>query len=879
MRTITGADGTLVLWLRRLVAERDLRAVAPDGDPRAHALRVLVAAVSGEFAQYRAIVENVSAAVARNDEQLATVAAATVQHVDLVRETRAAAAEATAGAAGVTEAAEALERLADTTGVHGEAASAGLAGMRAALDDLGARLRDGAIPLRTVVESTAGIDGFLASLTRLAKQAQLLGINAAIEAAHLADEGRRFAIVANEVRALSTSTHDSARRVAGIVGDMREAGARVEGAIRTSDTATQTARDDVAAASLTLTEAHGAIAGIEMTIAELSKTAGAQTAALRNVVDSMDAIAAHADEASASARIAAELGIDAVRKRVVADVTSWRAVAAYDLPTMSEDPFSRWVAGLADGTSRLDDAPSFDSEDALLGEAVREFVETVNAAQREVHLAIAHLATGVARNGFAWGEIGLSLSRLGAQLDAVRTALRESAAAAHDAARLAAQIRELAEAMQRRYDEALGTVDRALVRIEGAAQSVQEIGRFVESAVDASTRADEVLDVIEHISSETNLLALNAAIEAAHAGDAGRGFSVIASEIRSLALSTTESAQNVARLLAEVRSGGRSLHDTFDAAASQTSTVDAAAQEVRAAIGALRTDLGDAVERGLSVTATAEEQSRSLERILASADRSARAVDESGTAARDERRAALMDLVPSTYVVAGRRPIGLAAEQIRPFVARVAERVEAAIDAAVARGAVRTDQLFDFRYEELRGERVRALARLFDVSRVPAEGFDPPKFAAPYDAAIDISIADILDEEMKRAGSFRPLTIILSDINSFLWGYPRHFMADWTGDPRVDNQTNRIKRFNEERFTMQNARCALERGDIVPHRAMYSAFVEAGCVMERPADERPWRVRVYARDTSVVYNELAMPVYVGSRRHSTVRFIYDADVI
>ena len=70
-----------------------------------------------------------------------------------------------------------------------------------------------------------------------------------------------------------------------------------------------------------------------------------------------------------------------------------------------------------------------------------------------------------------------------------------------------------------------------------------------------------------------------------------------------------------------------------------------------------------------------------------------------------------------------------------------------------------------------------------------------------------------------------------------------------------------------------------ERGDDVPRRAPYSAFVEAGCVLDRPAGERPWRARVYARDTSVVYNELAMPVYVGARRHSTVRFIYDADVV
>lgn len=879
MTTITGAEGTFALWLRRLVADRDLRLPAPTGDPRGAALQALVAAVSAEFGRYREIVESVSAAVARNDEQLATVAAATTQHVDLVRETRAATAEAGAGAAGVAEAAKALEALAGATGVHGGAATSGMAEMRAALEDLAARLRDGAEPLRGVVDATAGIDGFLASLNRLAKQAQLLGINAAIEAAHLADEGRRFAIVAGEVRALSTSTHDSARRVGGIVGDMRSAGARVADAIAASGASTKTACDDVDAARATLSEAHGAIGRIEAAIGELGKTARAQTTALQNVVEAMDAIAAHADEASASARVAAELNLDAVRKRVVHDVGSWRIAPAGELPAIAGDAFSQWVRGLAEGTTSLEDAPPFDSSDALLGEAVREFLETANAAQREVHSAIGHLATAVARNGFAWSEIARSLTRLGTQLDAVRSALSESTAAAHEAARLAAQIRALAEAMQRGYDDALQTVDRALFRIDGAAQSVQEIGHFVESAVDASTRADEVLDVIEQISSETNLLALNAAIEAAHAGDAGRGFSVIAAEIRTLALSTTESAQSVARLLADVRTGGSALHETFENAAKQTSSVDAAAREVRAAIGALRGDLDEAVERGLAVTATAEEQTRSLERILESAVRSARAVEESGVAARDERRAALMDLVPSTYAVAARRPIGLAVERIRPFVDRIAERVEAAIEAAIARGAVRADQLFDLRYEEIRGERIRTLARLFDVSRVPSEGFEPPKYATPYDAAIDVAVIDVLDEELQRAAPFRPLTIIVSDINSFLWAYPRHFIGAWIGNVERDNQTNRVKRMNEERFTMQNARCGLERGDAVPNRAPYAAFVQAGCVLERPAGARVWRTRVYARDTSVVYNELAMPVYVRGRRHSTVRFIYDADVV
>ncbi|MEA2720096.1 MAG: methyl-accepting chemotaxis protein, partial [Candidatus Eremiobacteraeota bacterium] len=379
--------------------------------------------------------------------------------------------------------------------------------------------------------------------------------------------------------------------------------------------------------------------------------------------------------------------------------------------------------------------------------------------------------------------------------------------------------------------------------------------------------------------SETDLLALNAAIEAAHAGDDGRAFSVIASEIRLLALSTTDSARNVARLLAGVRDGGQSLRVTFAGAAEQTASVDEGAHAVRTAIGALRSDLDDAVQRGFGVTATAEEQSRALERILDGAARSTVAVEESAGAAGDERREALMDLVSRTYAVAERRPIGLAVERIRPFVMRLADRVESAIERAAATARIPLDRLFAYRYDELRGARIRELSRLFDVARVPAEGFTPAKYATPYDVHLDVAVADVLDEELARSAEFQPLTIAIADLNSFLWCYPRHFMANWTGDAEIDKRVNRVKRFNEERFALATARFALGDGSSVPLRAPYEAFARAGCTLARPAGERPWRARVYPRDTSVVYNELAVPLYVAGRRHSTLRFSYADSVI
>lgn len=94
------------------------------------ALLVLIAPASHEFSAYRAIVESVSDAVARNDEQLATVAAARTQHVALVGETRTATGEATAGAGGVADAAAALAGIAVANGraVHHQGADFGADG-------------------------------------------------------------------------------------------------------------------------------------------------------------------------------------------------------------------------------------------------------------------------------------------------------------------------------------------------------------------------------------------------------------------------------------------------------------------------------------------------------------------------------------------------------------------------------------------------------------------------------------------------------------------------------------------------------------------------------------------------------------------------------
>jgi hypothetical protein len=217
---------------------------------------------------------------------------------------------------------------------------------------------------------------------------------------------------------------------------------------------------------------------------------------------------------------------------------------------------------------------------------------------------------------------------------------------------------------------------------------------------------------------------------------------------------------------------------------------------------------------------------------------------------------------------------------VRRFVAGVAESVESVFDDALAARRITSDAVFSFAYEEVRGARIRELGRLFDVGRVPPDGFDPPKYATPWDAAVDEAVIAVLDDAFERAAFANPIVISASDLNGFMYAYPRRYINAWTGVDATDRMGNRVKRLIEEEHALQLVRTGLgPAGGTVPRRAPYAAFERAGCALERPPGERPWLVSVYARDVNDVLNDLAMPVFVRGRRHGVIRFGYDVRVL
>ncbi len=201
------------------------------------------------------------------------------------------------------------------------------------------------------------------------------------------------------------------------------------------------------------------------------------------------------------------------------------------------------------------------------------------------------------------------------QVDQVATASHEMSATAQDVARSAAQAAQAARDADQATREGLAVIDRTTTSIDTLAADMSSAMAEVEGLAQNSEKIGSVLEVIRSIAEQTNLLALNAAIEAARAGEAGRGFAVVADEVRNLARRTQESVEETRQVIEALQAGTR---DVVGAMNSSHRQAQGGVEQVSQAATALQR-IGQAVtvitDMNLQIASAAEEQSAVAEEI------------------------------------------------------------------------------------------------------------------------------------------------------------------------------------------------------------------------------------------------------------------------
>lgn len=218
--------------------------------------------------------------------------------------------------------------------------------------------------------------------------------------------------------------------------------------------------------------------------------------------------------------------------------------------------------GEGDLTRRLD--VTSNDEFGTLGSAFNDFVERIHTSMREVSSATAQVNEVALRVVSASNSSMLNSDEQASRTNSVAAAINELGAAAQEIARNAAQASQQASDARGLATEGQQVVERSISSMQQLSQMLGTSSGHIESLNGKTVNIGQILEVITSISQQTNLLALNAAIEAARAGEAGRGFAVVADEVRNLAHRTQESAQQVQAMIEELQVSARASVSTMD---------------------------------------------------------------------------------------------------------------------------------------------------------------------------------------------------------------------------------------------------------------------------------------------------------------------------
>ncbi|OYQ17653.1 methyl-accepting chemotaxis protein [Pseudomonas mandelii] len=229
------------------------------------------------------------------------------------------------------------------------------------------------------------------------------------------------------------------------------------------------------------------------------------------------------------------------------------------------------------------------------------------------------------------------------ETDQVATAMNEMTATVQEVARNAEEASEAAVAADQQAREGDKVVGEAIAQIERLATEVGNSTEAMSHLKRESDKIGSVLDVIKSVAQQTNLLALNAAIEAARAGEAGRGFAVVADEVRSLAQRTQKSTEEIEELIVGLQSGTQQVATIMDNSRGLTDSSVELTRRAGNALGNITRTVSAIQSMNQQIAAAAEQQTAVAEEINRSV-LNVRDVSEQTSAASEETAASSVEL-------------------------------------------------------------------------------------------------------------------------------------------------------------------------------------------------------------------------------------------
>ena len=275
------------------------------------------------------------------------------------------------------------------------------------------------------------------------------------------------------------------------------------------------------------------------------------------------------------------------------------------------------MADIAEGEGDLTVRMPIVSNDelALLATAFNAFVEKVQETMLQVNSYSEHLVSSAESMAHITEESNRTLGTHQEETHQVAAAVHQMSATVQEVAANASEAAHSVHTVREQALEGQKVVERSVSAISELAHSVDQATESIQALESDVNNIAGILDVIRSIADQTNLLALNAAIEAARAGEQGRGFAVVADEVRTLAQRTQESTEEIQAMIEQLQTGANGAVTVIQSGRSQAETSVEQANQAGQSLTAITEDILRVADMNTQIASATEQQSATVEMI------------------------------------------------------------------------------------------------------------------------------------------------------------------------------------------------------------------------------------------------------------------------
>lgn len=461
----------------------------------------------------------------------------------------------------------------------------------------------------------ANIGDIVKAVVRIADQTNLLALNAAIEAARAGLHGKGFAVVADEVRTLAETSEKSAKQIQDLVGQIQTEVTSIASGINASAENIKTEVDKSQVITEQLDRIRADAAEIVQGATTIATAAAQSSTAAQQAMRGTEMIAAASTEQSSACEEAA---------KTVEEQSAALAECEQTAASLSE---------IAEDLKNSTDISKSAEEVASAAEELSSTVQEITRAATQIMVALEQIRKGAQTQATATTESAAAISQIGkgAQLAEQR----------------ASDARDRSSAIRALMVENKGHIDALVTSIGAGVAATRTSMKQIKELELVSRKIDKIVDAITQVSVQTNMLAVNGSIEAARAGEYGKGFVVVATDIRNLAHDSAENADRIKDLVKSIQDQialvGRDLAEIMSAGQAEVDKarhVTQYLQQMERDVQVVEAGNAATAQSAVEISAALLQVRTAVDQISAAAAQAEKAAEQAAAAAKQQSQGA-----------------------------------------------------------------------------------------------------------------------------------------------------------------------------------------------------------------------------------------------